>query len=173
MQKKSAIFFIVFTALISLYSDCAKKNSNNPSTDLPANGNIFYWITKGDRSALLQKQPTALSFGQVTNQNPFIDIDTSQTLQTMDGFGYSLTGGSAYVLSRMDAPERAKILKELFGSDENSISISYLRISIGASDLNATVFTYDDMPAGQTDPDLAHFSLAPDKNDVIPVLKEY
>lgn len=172
MQNRSAISFIVVAAVISLCFGCSGEGSNNPSSESMSNGTVSYWLTKGDQSALLQKQTTALSFGELSNQNPVIDIDTSQTFQTMDGFGYSLTGGSAYVLSRMNAAERANILKELFGKDENSISVSYLRVSIGASDLNATVFTYDDMPAGQTDPDLSHFSLGPDKNDVIPVLKE-
>ena len=63
-------------------------------------------------------------------------------------------------------------MQELFGSAANAISISYLRISIGASDLNSAPFTYDDMPTGQADPTLQQFSLAPDKTDLIPLLKE-
>ncbi len=71
------------------------------------------------------------------------------------------------------APEaRQAILKELFATDGNNIGVSYLRLSIGASDLDATVFSYDDLPAGQTDPTLAKFSLAPDQAHLIPVLKE-
>ncbi len=57
-------------------------------------------------------------------------------------------------------------------TQENAISVSYLRLSIGASDLSASVFTYDDMPAGQTDVNLDQFSLNPDKTDLIPLLKE-
>ena len=52
------------------------------------------------------------------------------------------------------------------------VGISYLRVSIGSSDLNDHVFTYDDLAAGQTDPELAKFSLAEDRADVIPVLQE-
>ncbi|HVG12078.1 MAG TPA: glycoside hydrolase family 30 beta sandwich domain-containing protein, partial [Flavisolibacter sp.] len=50
--------------------------------------------------------------------------------------------------------------------------ISYLRISIGASDLSSAPFTYDEMPAGKTDTPLQHFSLAPEKADLIPILKK-
>ena len=50
--------------------------------------------------------------------------------------------------------------------------MSYLRVSIGASDLNERVFSYDDLPAGQTDPEMAKFTLDVDRADVIPVLKE-
>ena len=86
---------------------------------------------------------------------------TQPALQTIDGFGYTLTGGSAYLINQLGA-DKNPLLKELFGTGENSIGVSYLRISIGASDLNASVFSYDDMPAGQTDINLDHFSLAQD-----------
>jgi glucosylceramidase len=63
------------------------------------------------------------------------------------------------------------LLQNLFSNNENSIGVSYLRLSIGASDLNAEVFSYDDMPAGQTDPSLSQFSLAKDQA-VIDMLKK-
>ena len=44
-----------------------------------------------------------------------------------------------------------------------------MRVSIGSSDMNEHVYSYDDLPAGQTDVDLAKFDLGPDRADVIPV----
>lgn len=73
---------------------------------------------------------------------------------------------------KMNRAARSALLKEIFTTGGNNIGVSYLRISIGASDLNEYVFSYDDMPAGETDPKLKHFDLGPDKKDVIPVLKE-
>jgi glucosylceramidase len=134
-----------------------------------------YWLTRTDQSALLQKQSAVLSFGTMPNSNPSIEVDTTTQYQTIDGFGYTLTGGSAQLINAMPAAGKAALLQELFGNGNNAIGISYLRISIGASDLNATVFTYDDMPAGQTDPNLSSFSLAKDKETgtgLIPLLKE-
>ncbi len=93
---------------------------------------------------------------------PVIQIDTAQHFQSIDGFGYSLTGGSAMLLHKMGATERAALLQEFFGKSANSIGVSYLRISIGASDLDPEVFSYDDLPTGQTDPDLLHFNLSHD-----------
>jgi glucosylceramidase len=101
-----------------------------------------------------------------------INVDTTTTYQTMDGFGYTLTGGSAELISKMNAAARKTLLHELFGSGEASIGISVLRISIGASDLNAAVFSYDDVPAGQTDINLKHFSLGADTTALLPLLKE-
>ena len=134
------------------------------------------WLTTPDRTALFQRQAGALAFGAAGAAapagGPVIEVDAGQRFQGIDGFGYCLTGGSAQLLRAMSAPARAKLLKELFGTEGNAIGVSYLRLSIGASDLDARVFSYDDLPAGQTDAALAHFSLAPDEQELIPVLKE-
>lgn len=90
----------------------------------------------------------------------------------MDGFGYTLTGGSAQHLFSMNAPARAALLRELFAHDGTNIGVSYLRISIGASDLDERPFSYDDMPPGQTDPRLEKFTLLPDRACLIPILRE-
>jgi len=72
----------------------------------------------------------------------------------------------------MSPGNRTTLLRELFSRDENAIGISYLRISIGASDLSPSVYTYNDMPTGQTDVNLTNFTLNPDRTHLIPVLKE-
>ena len=128
----------------------------------------IFWLTQGNQSVKLGKQNTFLQFDNTANNYPSIDVEESQTFQTVDGFGYTLTGGSAQVINTLNATKKAELLQELFGTNANSISISYLRISIGASDLNQTVFTYND---GAVDPTLANFSLAPDAA-VIALLKE-
>jgi glucosylceramidase len=95
-----------------------------------------------------------------------------QQFQSIDGFGFALTGGSAQLLMRMEPAQRAVLLKELFTPKGNGIGVSYLRVSIGSSDMNEHVYSYDDLAQGQTDEKLTRFSLAPDEVDVIPVLKE-
>ena len=133
---------------------------------------VEFWLTQSDQSALLQKQSTKPSFGTRSNKYPVITVDETQLFQSIDGFGYTLTGGSAFVINKLNKLEKAKILRELFGNDENSISISYLRVSLGASDLNDRAFSYDDLGEGETDINLSRFDLGPDKADVIPLLKE-
>jgi glucosylceramidase len=130
------------------------------------------WITKSDQSILFQKQFNKSVFGPITNTLPSIYVDDTKRFQTMDGFGYTLTGGSAQLLARMNNADRAQLLQELFATDQNNIGVSYLRISIGASDLSDHVFTYNDMPAGKTDPTLSQFTLAEEKKELIPVLKQ-
>ena len=97
---------------------------------------------------LFQPQAGSLPFAAGTNANPTIEIDEAKIYQTIDGFGYCLTGGSAQLLHQMAPAERAKLLRELFGTEGRNIGVSYLRLSIGASDLDDRVFSYDDLPAG-------------------------
>ncbi len=133
---------------------------------------VRVWLTTADRTGLLKEQPQLRWVKAGAQQSTDIIVDDKQTCQTMDGFGHALTGGSAQLLRKMTAPARKALLQELFGTGPGGIGTSYIRVSIGASDMNEHVFTYDDVPTGDTDPQLAHFSLAEDEKDVIPVLKE-
>lgn len=171
MKKRTGLLLVSFYTLF-VCGDCSKKNGNDPVPPPPPapTNDVEMWLTKGDQSALLQKQTDILSFGTTANSFPNIDIDSATAYQSVDGFGYTLTGSSAYLIRRMGTAESAALLNELFGS--NGIGVSYIRISIGASDLSPAVFSYNDMPTGQTDPTLANFSLANDTVDLIPVLKQ-
>ncbi|OCA80450.1 glucosylceramidase [Chryseobacterium contaminans] len=131
---------------------------------------VHYWLTKGDESIKLQPQ-TPIRFVNTSNNFQNIEIDDTQKFQYIDGFGYTLTGGSVEVINHLSPVKRKALLNELFGNDKNSISISYLRLSIGASDLDGEVFSYNDLPEGETDISLSKFSLVKDK-DLIAMLKE-
>ena len=167
---KTLILIVAFIAL----NNCSKSsNEDNPLPEPPiATNEVDFWLTKSDESVKLEKQTGILAFRNFINSYTNIEVDDSQTFQTVDGFGFTLTGGSAQVINSLNASKKQELLQELFGVNENSISISYLRVSIGASDLDASVFSYDDVPEGQTDINLAQFSLAPDMTNLIPLLKE-
>lgn len=137
---------------------------------------VQLWLTNADKSALFELQKPYLHFSKAKSQESAneltIEINDHNKFQSVDGFGFALTGGSAQHLAHMDAAKRAALLRELFGADGNDIGISYLRISIGSSDLSDHVYSYDDMPVGQSDPELAKFNLDPDRAEVVPILKE-
>ncbi len=132
---------------------------------------LEFWLTRGDGSVLLKKQPI-VEFATITSDAPNIGVDETRILQSIDGFGYSLTGGSATAINKLSRPKKARLLRELFSGHKDSIAVSYLRLSIGASDLNDHPFTYSEPAAGNTDPDLHNFSLGEDRTNVVPLLKE-
>jgi len=127
------------------------------------------WITSGNKSMLLQQQPTG-SLGENTSPaSVIITVDPSITYQTMDGFGYSLTEGSAEVISSLNASQQSLLLNELFNKS-TGIGVSVLRISIGASDLSSSDYSYNETSGDVT---MANFSLAgPDLTFLIPTLKK-
>lgn len=141
-------------------------------TSSPKETDVNIWLTRADESALFEKQNVSLQFSNSSNGNPTITVDTTQTYQTIDGFGFALTGGSAYLIRNLPDDQRSDLLHELFGTDSTQIGVSYLRVSIGSSDLNRRPFSYDDLAEGQTDPDLSEFDLGPDKFTVVPVLQQ-
>ena len=139
-----------------------------PNTEI---GKAALWLTKGDKSKLLNREAD-ITITETGTGYPLINIDTSLQYQTMDGFGAALTGSSAWLIDEiLDDSERFDLLTSLF-SKEEGIGISYLRLTIGASDFSLSDYTYDDMPSGETDFELQHFTLEKDQEDVIPVLKE-
>ncbi len=174
MKKQSNHMWLVSIFMLFVFGDCSKSSNNGGGTPTPpptpATNDVEMWLTKGDQSVLLQKQTGVLSFVSTVNSYPVINVDSATAYQSIDGFGYTLTGGSAFQINHMDAASRAALLNELFST--GSIGVSYLRVSIGASDLSASVFSYNDMPVGMTDPTLANFNLSLDTVDVIPVLKQ-
>ena len=139
-----------------------------PKKEVDNNASI--WITTLDKKMLLKQ----VEVEQIKNVKPThtITIDTTKTYQEMEGFGYTLTGGSAMLLHKMSDKVRASIIQELFGNKENNIGVSYLRASIGASDLDENTWSYNDLASGETDENLEHFSLAYDTLYLVPVLKE-
>jgi glucosylceramidase len=139
---------------------------------LNAQHEAHLWLTTPDRAAIVAQQASSLPFSSEAGQLPALTVDDAQHFQTIDGFGFALTGGSAQLLMRMNAAQRTALLKELFTTGGDGMGVSYLRLSIGASDMNEHVFSYDDLPPGETDAEMAKFSLGPDHADVIPVMKE-
>ena len=151
-KKKAFLFAILYIISLNCYSQT-----------------ITPWFTSGDKSKLLQQQPSA-SFGANTSPaSVIVTVDPSTTYQTMDGFGYALTEGSAEVISSMNASQQSSLLNELFNKS-TGIGISVLRISIGASDLSSSEYSYNDTSG---DTKMVNFSLAgPDLTYLIPILKK-
>src|SRR5258708_26617855 len=85
-----------------------------------AQNDVSLWLTNSDRSALFQLQAPPLPLATAPATNQVINVDVAKTYQTMDGFGFALTGGSAQLIMHMDAAKRAALLRELFGVDGNN-----------------------------------------------------
>lgn len=132
---------------------------------------VEHYLTKENETELFDLQAGTISeFDE--NLSTAINIDLTAKFQEVEGFGFALTGGSAKHLSDMSESAKDDLLKELFGLGDNQIGMSFIRLSIGASDLSQKVFSYNDLEEGVTDELQLNFSIAPDEELLIPLLEE-
>ena len=97
-----------------------------------------------------------------------ITVNPSVRYQSVEGFGWMLTQGSAKLLMEMSASARTALLQELYAPD-GKVRATVVRIAVGACDLSESDYTY----SMSKDESLSNFSLSgPDQTDLIPVLQE-
>ncbi len=136
----------------------------------PATG-VEVWVTTPDGAELLHQRPS-VAFQRGASARTTITVDPGRTFQRMDGFGASITDSSAAVLSGLPPADRDAALRRLFDPAQG-IGISMVRQPIGSSDFTAAAahYTYDDVPAGQSDFALSRFSIAHDEQQILPLLR--
>ena len=141
---------------------------------------VNVWLTTTDDAkgvnvtrGLQQQTPISFTAGTGTGGQT-INVNENTTYQQFEGAGASFTDSAAWLLNSsnlLSATTRNQVMQKLF--DPNAgIGISFLRNPIGASDIARYSYTFDDVPAGQTDPNLTKFSIAHDQTDVLPLTKQ-
>ena len=150
-------------------SGCTNSNSETTVYYAQPKSDVLFWKTNPAANIYFSRQAVGLNFSHKTNANKTIVVDSTQTYQKIDGFGFALTGGSATLINGLSATNKTSLLKELFATDSTNIGVSYLRISIGASDLSDHAFSYDEVAGDLT---LQNFSINEEMKDLIPVLKQ-
>jgi O-glycosyl hydrolase len=105
---------------------------------------VHKWLTTSNLSEHLTPQSDLGFTGSSTSGT--IGVDSTQTFQTMDGFGAAMTDTSAWLLStKLNGTAHANLMNALF-SPSQGIGISWVRVPMGASDFSATAqpYSYDD-----------------------------
>ncbi len=169
----SRVFVLAVTACAaSLLAGCGSTTASTQSSSTPAAVTATVCETTGSGSLLLAQQaPVTFSTTAVAASNFTIQVTPSNVLQPWDGVGGALTDSAATVLAALPAAQQQTVLASLF-SQANGIGLNMVRLPMGASDFSASGnYSYDDVAAGQTDTALAHFSIAHDQTNIIPVLK--
>ncbi|MDQ1257823.1 MAG: hypothetical protein QG656_2429 [Candidatus Hydrogenedentes bacterium] len=136
-----------------------------------AAGSVRVWTSSQDLQCALTPGD-ALTFApdQASDIVTFT-IEPDKTYQTILGMGSSLEHTTCYNISLLDAAKQAEVIEKLF-DPEKGIGMNLVRICIGTSDFAPLpYYSYDDMPEGETDPALEHFSIEKDRAYILPVLK--
>ena len=133
---------------------------------------VNVWLTDISAGKWVVGQSDVL-FRTKKTANPLtIKIDDSVKYQKVQGFGAAMTDSSAWLINKLSTADRAKLMQKLF-DPSTGIGLSMVRSPMGATDFNASGnYSYDDMPAGQTDPTLSKFSVQHDAAYIIPALRQ-
>jgi glucosylceramidase len=129
-------------------------------------------LSTHDRANLMAAQP-AVTFTATTGGPNLVVVDEAQQYQSIEGFGAAFTDSAADLLEKVVPSANLNgTLSDLFTRNGNGIGLSFMRNPMGASDIALSVYSFDDMPAGQTDPTLANFSISHDQSYVLPLVQQ-
>ncbi|MFO7679176.1 MAG: glycoside hydrolase family 30 beta sandwich domain-containing protein [Chloroflexota bacterium] len=161
----TAVFIIAFAVITAVFQMTRPASAADEPVEV--------WLTLADESKLLN-QEAGLQFQAGAGVAPqIITIDESQLYQQFEGAGAAMTDSSAWlIMNAISETERNALMADLFTGSGDGINLSYVRVPMGASDFALSSYTYNDMPAGQTDPTLANFSIAHDEAYIIPALQQ-
>ena len=151
IMKRIVFTTAIFAATILFFS-CTKMNDkvsgvkNFKSAVAATSTNASWYLSTADGvSKFAAQTPIAWQTSTAPSGNQ-ISLNAGTTYQDVHGFGFTFTEGSAEVLSTLSSITQNNLLNDLFNTS-SGLGISVLRISIGASDLSSSVYTYNDVSA--------------------------
>jgi glucosylceramidase len=153
---------ILLTALLVV--GCATARPSAPAA-------AEVWLTTADENKKLAPQALQPAVGPASGDETIV-IDASKHFQKMQGFGAAMTDASAQLLSGLPDGKRKAIMAELFGRANGGLGLSFMRLTVGASDFSPTHYSYDDSPGNIYDPGLRYFSIEPARQFVLPRVRE-
>ncbi len=164
--RRFSLFVVLCTLLLGSCSVSFHTTANR------AGPTVQVWLTTSNGSSQLTQQPN-ITFGSNIGNAATIRVNESQTFQQMIGFGAAVTDSSAWLIyNTMRSNQRATLMQQLFDPIQG-IGISFVRIPMGSSDFSINgPYSYDDLSAGQSDPNLNHFSISHDQAYILPVLQQ-
>lgn len=141
----------------------------NSAADTVPRSDISVWITTGAKrftpdSPLHWQKQQKLS-GETTGD--VLQLNPENKHQEILGFGGAFTDSACYMLNQLDQASRESVFHELFHPSE--LGLNVCRTCIGSSDCSVSQYGYDE---GTEDRQLARFSIAHDKEYILPILRK-
>lgn len=147
MKSISKISWVL--SLIIIMSSCNKKLEVE----------VYETSASGNKHELITEFAIE---GETTN----IQLLPDEVYQEITGFGGSFTEASAYLMNRLSAENRDKIIEAYFG--ESGAKYSLTRTHMNSCDFSLSNYSYAPIEGDTT---LEHFSIKEDTSDLIPMIK--
>lgn len=150
---------------IGLAAAAAPRPSRAFDSPQPS-GEIKVWVTS-DKLRFAAATPISWKSAAVVNPSSTITLDPGTQFQEILGFGAALTDSACYMCNQLAASAREHLFHELFHPSEMDFNVC--RTCIGSSDYATKVYSFDE---GEPDPDLKRFSIAHDREYILPILRQ-
>lgn len=162
------IIFFAFSLISTLYA-AGQVDFPNPSVKIESDPEQHYvksYVVSNDGKYRLTRQLVSFLNGSSDRVDGEITLSVNNRLQEVDGFGFAITGSTAYNLSRMSENDRKHFLTRTF-SRRHGYGCSYVRIPIGCSDFSLSQYTCCDRKG------IENFGLTEEETRyIIPMMKE-
>ena len=168
MSKPTRRNFLAITAASAASLPFMKVFASTPKLpgEHASSGPVTVHLTAGEQRFSPAGSLTWQSAGRAASGDT-ITLRGTGSQQPILGFGAAFTDAACHMLNQLPEAERAKLLHELFHPDQMALSVC--RLCIGSSDYARTMYSFDD---GDADPELARFSIAHDRDYILPVLRQ-
>jgi len=152
MMRKTILIFPVFLFVIALFlTSCASKKEVMIQ--------VYETSAAGHKLTPLE----VFSKGEVVSK---ITINPKEKRQVITGFGGAFTESSASVLNQLSPEKKDQIINAYFS--EKGAAYSLTRTHMNSCDFSLSNYSYTEV---EDDTQLEHFSIAHDKDDLIPMIK--
>ena len=161
-----------FTLIAPVLGAVLAALSQAPARAATAGTSVHVWLTDVSAGKWVEPQNDVSFQTKPATNSLTVKVDSSVKYQKITGFGGALTDSSAWLIDQLPSTSRTALMTKLFDPSKG-VGLSMVRSPMGATDFTATGnYSYDDLPAGVTDPTLAKFSIKHDVPYVIPELKQ-
>ncbi|MDO4160253.1 MAG: glycoside hydrolase family 30 protein [Prevotellaceae bacterium] len=121
------------------------------------------WVSSSRNTSWQTEVTTSIS---ETEADSIVEINTTDTLQTIQGFGACFNELGWVSLNTLSQEDRDKVFTELFSSEGMNLTLN--RMPIGANDFSLDYYSYNDVDG---DFEMKNFSIAHDDSTLIPYIK--
>jgi glucosylceramidase len=143
----------------------APSSAQSPDT-------IRWWLSTENMEQRLTEQPPLAWRPEGGVGGERLRVTPGVTFQSVLGLGSSLEPATCWNLSRMSGEDRDRTLARLL-SPAAGIGMNLMRVSMGTPDFTGDPwYSYDDLPPGETDPELRRFSIEKDRAYILPILTQ-
>ena len=150
-----------FLPFIKAFASATRRTSEEQT---PV-GTVAVYLTTGDLRYSSSGSLTWQTADQAQSKDTII-LRGVRSKQPILGFGAAFTDAACYVLNQLPDAERDRLLHELFHPDQMALSVC--RVCIGSSDYARSLYSFDE---GGPDPELSRFSIAHDRDYILPILR--